>query len=163
MNIIKKTSVVFILLFAYQNLYADEFNIKISSPPTTSSVSLNIELLFERPTIIYHWLSEKTIYPILNRGLYVECYELDSGDKVLFMPLQKILPKLPHKLDTLATLKYVEELKIIPGQNYTISKLKRGKYSLKLIYDTRRLKKYSGGEALSLVRIESNEIMLEIM
>ena len=142
--------------------YADEFTISLASPPLPELVTLNLHLIFDRPTVIYHWKPRQSIYPILGSGLYVESHILDNGDKVFFMPYQKVMPKIPAQRDILKISQYLEELKIIPGRDYVYSKLEKGRYSLKLIYDTELLRKYPGGQELTPKRMESNEIILKI-
>ncbi len=78
------------------------------------------------------------------------------------MPYDKRLPKLPQELDVLKVKEYKETLRIVPGENYKYSPLKKGRYSLKLIYDIEELRKYSGGKDLAPIRLESNEIFFEI-
>ena len=155
-------SLALFFLILSPNAYAEEFTISLASPATSELVTLNIHFVFDQPTDIYHWRPRQSIYPILNSGLYIECHNVDNGAEVFFMPYEKFLPKLPHKLSILEVSQYQEELKLVPGRNYVYSSLNRGKYSLKLIYDTEQLCKYPGGKDLTLKRIESNEIIFQI-
>ena len=134
-----------ILIFSMPiNALGDDFEIKLSSPPTPTQISIELVFLFDQPKVIYHWSHGKSIYPILNSGLYIDCRELETKQKIAFMPLEKALPKMPHELDVLKAKEYKEMLKVVPSQNYNRSPLKKGKYSLKLIYDTKELREYPG-------------------
>lgn len=150
------------LVFMFRVCHASELTISFVSEPKPELIVLNIELQFEKNTNIYHWASGESIYPILNKGLYVECYNIDSGEEVFFMTYPKILPKFPMERDVLKTSSYSENLKLIPGKDYVKQKLKRGRYSLMLRYDTKELKKYPGGKDLSFVQIKSNEVLFQI-
>ena len=142
--------------------HADEFTISFASPPTPELLTLNLHFIFDQPTVIYHWRPLQSIYPILGSGLYIECHNLDSGAEVFLVPHQKIMPKVPVQRDTLKVSMYQGQLKLVPGRNYVYTKLEKGRYSLKLIYDTEELRKYPGGKEITLKRIESNEITFEI-
>ena len=154
---------ILILIFSMPiNALADDFVIKLSSPATPTEISIELVFLFDQPKVIYHWSHGKSIYPILNSGLYVNCRELKTKQEISFMPLEKVLPKMPHELDVLKAKEYKEVLKVVPSQNYNTSPLRKGKYSLKLIYDTKELREYPGGKELTPMKIESNEIFFEI-
>lgn len=75
---------------------------------------------------------------------------------------ERVIPKFPHKLDNLEVKTYKEELIILPGQNYKPTILKKGDYSLKVVYDTGELRKYPGGKNLTLKKLESNELFFKI-
>jgi hypothetical protein len=160
-NTLIKLIAVLIFSMPFKAL-ADDFTIKLSSSPSPTEISIEIVLNFDQPTVIYHWSHGKSIYPIMNSGLFVQCHNLDSNQNIAFMPYEKVMPKFPHELDVLKIRKYKENLKIVPGENYHYSSLEKGKYSLKLIYDTEALRKYPGGKELTPMKIESNEIFFEI-
>lgn len=141
---------------------ADDFTIELSSSPSPTEISIELSFSFDQPTTIYYWSPRKSIYPILNSGLFVKCHEFDSNQNISFMPHGKIMPKLPHKLHVLKVKDYKEVLKIVPGENYNYTSLKKGKYSVRLIYATEELRKYPGGKELTPIYLESNEITFVI-
>ena len=151
-----------LIFFLPFNVQADEFKIKMSSSPSPNKISIEIVFNFDQPKVLYHWRHGNSLYPILNSGLFIECRGLESTQDIPFMPFEKVRPKLPHKLDVLKVKDYKEVLKIVPGNNYIYSVLKKGKYSIKLIYDTESLRKYPGGKQLTAMKIESNELIFEI-
>lgn len=154
--------IAFLIFYLPINVQADDFTIKMSSSPSPNEISIKIEFNFNQPKVIYHWRPANSIYPILNHGLFIECRKLESMQDISFMPFEKVLPKLPHELDMLKVKDYKEVLKIVPGKNYICSVLKKGKYSLKLMYDSESLRKYPGGKQLTSMKIESNELFIEI-
>jgi hypothetical protein len=151
-----------LILILPLSTFADQFRIRLNSEPLPNEISIELILKFDKKSIIYHWSPRKSIYPALNSALIIKCRELKSNQGVLFMPYEKVIPKVPNKLDILETKEYAENLKIVPGEKYKYTSLKKGKYSLKLIYDANELRKYPGGKGLTPIRLESNEIYFEI-
>ena len=154
----KISIILTLLLFVVPaNGTADELIIKLADEPTPKIISLDIEFKFDQETTIYHWQSGKTIYPILNLGLYIECEQLNKNREIKFMPYEKVVPKLGHELDVLEVTNYRENLRIVPGENYQHTVLEKGRYSLTLVYDTKEHRRY-----LTPKNIRSNEITFEI-
>jgi hypothetical protein len=106
-NILVKliTLLIFILPL---NAQADDFVINLSSSPSPNEISIDIVLKFDKPTNIYYWSPRKSIYPIINYGLFIKCHELESKQDISFMPYEKVLPELPHELDVLNIEEYKE-------------------------------------------------------
>ena len=165
LNLMKHTLIKIVaisIFFLPLSAPADDFTIKLSAPPSPTEISIELSFSFDQPTTIYYWSPRKSIYPILNSGLFIKCHGFDNYQNISFMPHEKVMPKLPHKLDVLKVKDYKEVLKIVPGENYKYSSLKKGKYSFKLVYDTGELRKYLGGNELTPMNLESNEITFEI-
>ena len=154
--------ITLLIIYLPLSTFADEFRIRLHSEPLPNKISIELLFKFEKPSIIYHWFPLESMYPIVNGGLFIECYNVEENRKIPFMSYEKPQPKVPHEQDILKTKEYKEVLKIAPGENYKYSSLKKGRYSLKLIYDTEGLRKYPGGKKLTPIRLESNEIFFEI-
>jgi hypothetical protein len=154
--------IAFFIFFLPLEVQANDFMITLSSSPLPNEFSIDIKLQFDKPTNIYYWSPGKSIYPLLNCGLFIRCHELGSKQDISFMPYEKLLPKFPDEHDVLNVKEYKEVIKIVPGENYLYTSLKKGRYSIKLIYDTEELRKYPAGKKLTPIKIESNEIFFEI-
>lgn len=150
------------VVFMPFNVIADDFMIKLHRSPAPNEILIEVTFKFDKTSVLYHWQSAKSLYPILNRGLFIKCQELETQQDISFLPYEKVLPKLPHELDVLEVTEYKEILKIIPGQNYKIDPLKKGIYTMKMIYNSKELREYPGGKKLTPMDIESNEISFEI-
>jgi len=153
-----KKNILLLLAFAISvscedKVQTDRLIINNAVLDSAGILSMDVGFQLKEKKILYSWRGY--IYPLLNYGLFVDV-KSDNGDSLIFERVNKVMPKLPHPLDTVNTNGHIypKKLKIkisdIQGKSY------KGCVKFSLKYDTSNIK--SKKSVLTVFAVKSDEV-----